>query len=111
MTFIRAMTIMHFSTCQSGPGSFPVVICFVLHVVQSPQTSSRGPPPPRPIRLLKAKKLTGDGKNDRLFSGANWLTKSFFNEGAIRRLMRMPFFFVIVAFSAVIKIITERRLF
>lgn len=38
VTFILAMTIMYFSTCQSQVRIIPRVICFVLHVLQSPGT-------------------------------------------------------------------------
>lgn len=38
VTFILAMTIMFFSTCHSGLGIIPCVICFVLHVLQSAGT-------------------------------------------------------------------------
>ena len=33
-----AMTIMYFSTCQSQVSIIPCVVCFVLHVLQSPGT-------------------------------------------------------------------------
>lgn len=38
VTFILAMTVMHFSTCHSRVRIIPRVICFVLHVLPSPGT-------------------------------------------------------------------------